>query len=299
MYPIIRVGQRVEGDCNKKPSQNFIWDDFKIVFVKSMGLSYIVAMLKEKKKLFGKAKGKGLFFLQGVNQLLWPAVCINCKQSICEGDNGFCRDCWGELLGCTGGDYCRRCGREASRYGVIDECCPDCQGKEIHFDKIARCGVYRESLRKMILAFKSGKTELDSAMGFLANSALEGSGFAGEIDFFVPVPLHWSRRLLRGYNQSLILVKRLKHNSAKIDTGLVKIRRTRTQATMTSPAHRAANVAGAFAVRYRHKFGGQRVCLVDDIKTTGATLNECAKTLREAGALKVFALVLGVAGQLD
>lgn len=66
---------------------------------------------------------------------------------------------------------------------------------------------------------------------------------------------------------------------------------------MASPAARARNVAGAFAVRYRHSFAGRNLCLVDDIKTTGATLNECARTLKEAGAAKVFALVLAVAGQ--
>ena len=66
---------------------------------------------------------------------------------------------------------------------------------------------------------------------------------------------------------------------------------------MTSPAARARNVAGAFAVRYGHKFAGRKICLIDDIKTTGATLNECAKTMKEAGAAKVYALVLAVAGQ--
>ena len=66
---------------------------------------------------------------------------------------------------------------------------------------------------------------------------------------------------------------------------------------MPSRAERVRNVAGAFAVRYRHDFDGRKVCLVDDIKTTGATLNECAKMLKQAGASKVFALVLAVAGQ--
>jgi len=235
--------------------------------------------------------------LQGVNHLLWPAVCINCKQSICDDDNGFCRGCWNELLECTGADYCRRCGRDVSRYAVVEGFCPDCGGKEIHFDRIARCGVYAKSLRKMILSFKNGKTELDSALGFLANSALEGSGFAERIDFFVPVPLHFSRRLFRGYNQSLVLAKRLNRRSARINTDLVRIRRTKTQSTRASAASRAANVAGAFAVRYGHDFTASRICLVDDIKTTGATLNECAKTLRQAGASEVFALVLAVAGQ--
>jgi len=68
---------------------------------------------------------------------------------------------------------------------------------------------------------------------------------------------------------------------------------------MVSPAAREKNVAGAFAVRRDHNFNGRNACLVDDIKTTGATLNECAKTLKQAGASKVFALVLAVAGQKD
>jgi len=103
--------------------------------------------------------------------------------------------------------------------------------------------------------------------------------------------------LTRGYNQSLILAKKLNHPTAKISTDLVRIRHTKSQPTMPSPAARAANVAGAFAVRYGHNFAGRNVCLVDDVKTTGATLNECAKTLKQAGAKKVFALVLAVAGQ--
>jgi len=175
--------------------------------------------------------------------------------------------------------------------------CPDCQGKEVRFDSIARAGVYDQTLRKMILAFKNGGTELDSILGFLANSALQGSGFYSDIELFVPVPLHWSRRLFRGYNQSHVLAGKLTHPTAKISTDLIRNRRTRAQPAMASPAARAKNVAGAFAVRYRHEFAGRKICLIDDIKTTGATLNECAKMLKQAGASKVFALVLAVAGQ--
>ena len=244
-----------------------------------------------------KLKRNATFALQSLNQLLWPAVCVNCKRSICETDNALCKNCWEELLSCTRGDYCRRCGRDVSRYALVDGACPDCQGKPIHFDQIARSGVYGDALQEMILAFKRGRTELDLTLGFLVNSALQGSGFTNDIEFFVPVPLHWSRRLVRGYNQSLVLAKKLKHASVKINTDLVRIRYTKSQPTMASAAARARNVAGAFAVRRRHKFKGAKVCLIDDIKTSGATLNECAKTLKEAGASKVFALVLAVAGQ--
>ena len=248
-----------------------------------------------------KLRQVGTFARQGLNQLFWPPVCTNCRESICETDKSLCKDCWGQLLICTAGDYCPRCGRDASRYGLLDGACPDCQGREFYFDMITRGGVYEDALRKMILSFKKGRTELDSVLSFLANSALQGSGFYDDIEFFVPVPLHWMRRFVRGYNQSLVLAKTLKHPTAKINTDLVRIRRTKFQTSFDDyrswEAKRAANVAGAFAVRYRHSFAGRKVCLVDDIKTTGATLSECAKTLKEAGALKVFALVLAVAGQ--
>ena len=244
-----------------------------------------------------KSKQAFIFALQSLNQLFWPAVCINCGEIICETDKNLCQKCWAQLLACTGGDYCRRCGRDASKFAILQGACPNCQGKEFHFDSIARSGVYRESLQQMILALKNGRTELDSTVGFFGNSALEGSDFYNDIELFVPVPLHWSRRLARGYNQSHLLAKKLKHPTAKIKTGLVRIRRTKLQPAMASPRARAKNVAGAFAVRFRHKFTNRNICLVDDIKTTGATLNECAKTLKEAGASRVFALVLAVAGQ--
>ena len=140
----------------------------------------------------------------------------------------------------------------------------------------------------MILAFKNDRTELDLVTVWLADSALADKRFFGDIDFFVPVPLHWRRRFIRGYNQSLLLARGLKHPSAKTSTDLARIRYTKAQPTMPTLAARERNVAGAFAVRYRHPFAGRRICLVDDIKTTGATLNECAKTLKEAGASKGF-----------
>lgn len=263
--------------------------------------AYIIIVVKTetRKDAYVLLKQAGLFALQGLDQLLWPAVCINCRQSISQTDNHLCSRCWDSLLVCTGGDYCRRCGRDAGRFALLAGKCPDCQGREMNFDRIARAGIYEQTLRQMILSFKNGRAELDSVLGFLADSALQGSGFSNNIELFVPVPLHWTRRFARGYNQSYILIRKMRHPAAKISTDLVRIRRTKAQPAMVSPAARQRNVAGAFTVRSGHGFKGQNVCLVDDIKTTGATLNECAKTLKQAGASKVFALVLAVAGQKD
>jgi ComF family protein len=149
----------------------------------------------------------------------------------------------------------------------------------------------------LILAFKDGKTELESILGFLLNSSIQGSGFLTKVEYFVPVPLHWTRRVRRGFNQSLLLAGHLGDGQALINTDLVRIRRTKMQTAFETAASRARNVAGAFAVRSGHRLSGRTVCLVDDVKTTGATLNECARTLKQAGVSKIYALVLAVAGQ--
>ncbi|MEN6426807.1 MAG: ComF family protein [Phycisphaerales bacterium] len=248
-------------------------------------------------RILGRARRVSVLTWQGLSQLLWPSVCQDCGQGICVEDNGLCRQCWNELLTCTAGDYCPRCGRDASRYGLVAGGCGACRSEELHFDGITRAGVYGETLQRMILAFKHDHSELAPALASLADAALQGSEFCREIELFVPVPLHWTRRILRGYNQAELLGRRLRHSQARVNTDLVRIRRTRAQPQATTPAARARNVAGAFAVRDGHEFAGRTVCLIDDIKTSGATLNECAKAIKEVGAAKVYALVLAVAGQ--
>ncbi|MFA7484894.1 MAG: phosphoribosyltransferase family protein [Phycisphaerae bacterium] len=126
---------------------------------------------------------------------------------------------------------------------------------------------------------------------------METCVFYEEIEVFAPVPLHWLRRLSRGYNQSFLMAKAIRPKGIKISADLVRIRYTEQQAGCNTFSQRAKNVKGAFAVRKGHRFTGKTVCLVDDIKTSGATLNECAKVLKDAGASKVFAAVIAVAGQ--
>lgn len=235
--------------------------------------------------------------LTGFVRLLWPLSCLNCGGAISQADGSLCQSCWDELMASCGGDYCRRCGRDVSKYGQLAAGCGDCLGKDFHFDAIARSGVYKDTLRKMILAFKAAdRTELSGLLHFLVDSAFAGADFVNDIDLVVPVPLHWTRQLRRGYNQSYLIAKALKNRSIKMNTDLVRMRNTKQQASLTE-ARRRANVAGAFAARKRHSFAGKKICLIDDIKTTGATLNECARVLKKAGAIKVYAAVLAVAGQ--
>ena len=234
--------------------------------------------------------------IHGFEQLLWPCVCVNCGSVTAQNDKGLCEKCWQELLGCVNTDYCPRCGTSVSKYIVYDGRCPQCRQVDFHLDGLARAGIYAGALRRMIVSFKRDRTELLTHLSMLADPALRCSHFYDEIEMFVPVPLHWRRRLSRGYNQADLLTKKLSHPRAKINYDLARVRHTKMQPAV-SFEQRKANVRGAFAVRRGHRFEGKTICLVDDVRTTGATLNECAKVLKEAGAAKVYALVLAAAGQ--
>ena len=231
----------------------------------------------------------------GVLHLVWPSVCLCCQEPVHDVQYGLCPECWRQLLvdACT--PACPTCGGSASVYGLIDGRCPRCLGRPWFLDGVSRCGIYHGVMKDLILAFKHGHTELDRALGHLLNQALAGSRFLSELDCIVPVPLHWSRRLLRGFNQSAVMARACRPAKIPVIHTLKRIRRTRPQPVVENLKARSRNVAGAFALRGRRDLAGRTICLIDDIRTTGATLNECARVLREQGRVaRVYALVLAV-----
>ncbi len=221
--------------------------------------------------------------------LLWPSLCPLCGQRSFSTEKHLCDSCWRRLGECITPHACPACGREVSVYAVIDAKCPVCRDDEYHFDAVARAGMYRGVLRDMLLGLKySSLVQYGYVLSEMIGSAYLACGFRDEVDYFVPVPLHWKRLISRGFNQADLIVRSLKQYAA-IDKNLVRTRNTSSQWTL-SPAKRKRNVKGAFAVRKGHPYDGASVCLVDDIATSRATINECARVLKLAGAVKVYAL---------
>lgn len=238
-------------------------------------------------------------FLQKAAAPVWHNCCRLCREPIGSEEEFFCSDCWSRLGGCVMDGFCPRCGRELGSFDKLSIGCGFCWNEEIHFDGIAAAAKYASPLSDMIIAFKlSGRTNLLEPLSSLAAGALERAEFLNETDFIVPVPLHWIRRFKRGFNQSFLIAKKISpiFADARLNTDLVRIKNTVRQSSLTMAA-RHKNLNGAFAVRKDNSFAGKNICLIDDIKTTGATLNECARTLKAAGAAKVFALTLAVAAQ--
>jgi len=119
------------------------------------------------------------------------------------------------------------------------------------------------------------------------------AGLAEEQDLLTSVPLHWGRRLRRGFDQADLLSQRL-NRFLQIPLSERNLRRIRATASQTglSESKRRENVRGAFKVRRPDEVKGKRVLLVDDVMTTGATVSECARTLLRAGAKEVSVLVV-------
>lgn len=183
---------------------------------------------------------------------------------------------------------------EESVLGGQDALCAVCIAEPKIFAKARASLVYDDASKPLILSFKhSDQTQLTVTFGPWLYSA--ASPFIAETDMIIPVPLHWVRLLRRRYNQSAILAQSLARLSQKpcYPDALIRQRNTPTQGHLNAK-QRHENVKSAFAVRpkYTQMIAGKNILLVDDVYTTGATIEECAKVLLNAGAQRVDVVTL-------
>lgn len=218
--------------------------------------------------------------------LLAPA-CASCGASLTSPTRGpVCRACW-DAIPYFVPPLCARCGDQLPSWRVISvssSTCARCRRRPSLLSECRAIGPYEGSLRGIVQALKyQGCRSLAGGLGLRLRDAAED--LLGRADIAVPVPLHSARQRSRGFNQAAELASQL---GLPVVAALVRTRATPSQTDLPA-ARRHANVRGAFALRRRHDVRGLRVVVVDDVTTTGATLEACARVLIDAGATSVSA----------
>lgn len=226
--------------------------------------------------------------------LLLPPHCLTCDAEV-ERQGSFCATCFSGL-NLISAPFCARCGVPFTHEGEAERgadgalSCTPCLTRAPGFAMARAALRYDEGAKRLILPFKhADRTEMAAPLARLMARA--GGDLLQAADILVPVPVHWRRLIARRYDQAALLAQRLGRLSGRRVVPDV-LRRTRATVPLgdKGAAERAALVADAFSVARPARVAGQRVLLVDDVMTSGATAEACARALLAAGAARVEVL---------
>ncbi len=224
-------------------------------------------------------------YADGLVSAVLPERCALCGVLVQGGGLGrpstLCSECLSRIH-LVSGPVCNTCGWPLPP-DMLCSCCPG-------YASISRrrfAMEYGDGAAEVILRLKYGdRPELSRRLALWMYQA--GQELCEQADVLVPVPIHWSRLLMRQYNQAAEIARHLSV-LAKVPVDTVRLRRVRATPSQgrKTRKERRQNVAGAFALSMDKPFLGKRVLLIDDVATTGATADACAQIIREGGAAQV------------
>ena len=221
---------------------------------------------------------------------LIPPTCPICKNRVSE-SMGLCPKCFSKL-DFIGNQKCSVCGQPLDAIVPGMAICGSCLKNPPLFHKAISVLKYNDVSKKLILAFKHGD-HLELTNLLIKLISLNCSSIIEENDILIPVPLHWSRLLKRKYNQSAVIAQKLATKYKKVyDPKTLKRHKATKSQGHLSPQKRKENVKGCLIIRNPSKIQGKKILLIDDVFTTGATINECVKILLKCGAKQVDVLTL-------
>lgn len=233
-------------------------------------------------------------FFSEISDAIFPPLCIACSDVLSSRqEKVFCEACNRNILYLTQ-SHCPVCGIIFPDSPAPDHLCGRCLEDHPHYD-IARAALaYEGVIHDAIHQFKYGRnlTVGEALAGLLTDFHFSDIEI-GSFDLIIPVPLHVRRLRRRGFNQALILARALgKKHGVAVDFSLLKRKKLTLTQTGLDKKEREKNIKDAFSVVHSEKLKAKNVIVVDDVYTTGATINECAKTLKKAGAAQVAVITL-------
>ena len=227
--------------------------------------------------------------------LIYPLSCLICKAALSPlSDKPLCDICWNKIERNLP-PFCRICGKHLPSENQNHAfACKDCQASSYFFKKARSVCVYDGVIKDCIHLFKyRSKLSLAKPLSKLMVDFAHNFLDMENIDLILPVPLANSKLRQRQFNQAKLLAKSISCAFSKElkDKLLIKIKPGVAQVNL-SRAERLKNVRGSFKVRHQLLLKNKNILLVDDVLTTGATINECARMLLEAGAKRVGVFTL-------
>lgn len=230
--------------------------------------------------------------IDAVLDFIYPRVCVCCNHELESDESFICQSCEDSLTYIQT-PICHTCGSPVFREGI--EKCDNCLRKQIYYDQVRSELDYNDELvRQMIHAFKfEYMNSMVNGLSKYLVLAFEQYYSHEKIDLILSVPLHKSRLRQREFNQAHLLAKHFADDVhiPLCDDLVVRNRSTQPQSQL-KPNERMKNVKDAFSIRKPDEVNGKTILIIDDIVTTGSTVNEMSKVLRESGAKRIFALSL-------
>ena len=225
-----------------------------------------------------------------------PPLCLRCAE-IVESPGTLCAACW-QGFSFIAPPYCARCADPFSTDPGAGALCARCLARPPRYRRARAALIYDQESRRLVLPFKHGdRTDMARACG--SWMARAGAELLAEADIVAPVPLHWRRLLARRYNQAQLLARAAvghAEDRARLSLAPDLLRRRRWTGSQSGlrAEERRGNVRAAFDIRPRWaaEIVGKAVVLVDDVLTTGATVEACARVLQRGGARHVDVLTL-------
>lgn len=244
--------------------------------------------MKDVSYFISKAKN----FTEKALNLLFPPQCLSCN-ALVERHGALCQTCWNNIVFITE-PVCVRCGFPFE-YGLGHEAlCADCLREPPGFSQARTVFRYDEHSHRLILPLKFFD-QTHAVPTYASWLARAGQPFLSQCEVIVPVPLHWRRLWQRKYNQAALLAAALSKLGGipHLPDALIRTRHQPPQ-TGLSRAERLSNMRGVFAVNPKNPaaIAGRSVLLIDDVMTTGATINNCCRALFNARAKEVYVLTL-------
>ena len=232
------------------------------------------------------------YLAQRAINTIFPPRCFLCIEMIGEAGH-ICMDCWQDLRFITA-PQCHCCGHPFEYELPGEALCGACIQDEPPYDMARAVLCYDDASRKLVTRFKFGDM-LHPAKTLASWMARAGKECLQDADYIIPVPLHHIRLVRRRYNQAAILAAAISKQSGVplLVDAMTRTRHTTPQSGL-SRRQRKINVRGAFNINPRqlNLLKNKRILLVDDVMTTGATLEACTKALKKAGAAEVRVLTL-------